>query len=258
MDQATVLQAISKGVVTLTLNRPQVLNALSSQLVGELCAAIAQADANPDVRVLVITGQGKAFAAGADIGEMAGKPFAQVLGEDMFGGLNKAFANCRKPVIAAVNGYALGGGCEIAMLCDVVVAAEQAKFGQPEIKLGTIPGVGGTQRLLHAVGKAMAMDMVLSGRMISATEAERCGLVARVVLGDGVLQEAQTLAQEVAGYSQPAVKMAKEAVNQALETSLSQGLLFEKRLFHSTFALKDQREGMRAFVEKRPPDFKDG
>ncbi len=257
MAQAIVLESIAQGVATLTLNRPQVLNALSTQLIADLCQAVERADANPEVRVLIIGGQGKAFAAGADISEMADKSFAQVFQEDLFSHLNRSFAACRKPVIAAVNGYALGGGCELAMLCDLVIAAEHAKFGQPEIKLGTIPGVGGSQRLVHAVGKAKAMDMMLSGRMMDAREAERCGLVARVVAAERLQIEAQTLAQEIAGYSLPSVKMAKEAVNQAFETSLSQGLLFEKRLFHSTFALEDRREGMRAFVEKRPPVFKD-
>jgi len=238
-----------------TLNRPQALNALSRQLVGELVAALAAFDADDGIGAMVVTGSEKAFAAGADIKEMAGLDFVDAYRQDFLATWDRVAA-MRKPVIAAVSGYALGGGCEIAMMCDFIIAAETAKFGQPEITLGIIPGAGGTQRLTRLVGKAKAMDLVLTGRLMDAAEAERCGLVARIVPTEKLLDEALKAAEKIAGLSLPSVLMAKECVNRALETPLSEGVRFERRQFHALFATEDQKEGMAAFLEKRPPQFR--
>ncbi len=246
----------TKGAVGLiTLHRPQALNALCAQLVDELGASLKAFDADPAVGAIVVTGSEKAFAAGADIKEMKDKTFQQVLSEDFITGKWEVAAHTRKPVIAAVAGFALGGGCEIAMMCDMIIAADNAKFGQPEIRLGTIPGSGGTQRLTRAVGKAKAMDLCLTGRMMDAAEAERCGLVARLVPADKLMETAMEAAATIAGFSQPVVAICKEAVNRALETTLAEGIKFERRAFHSTFALDDRKEGMEAFAAKRKAVF---
>src|SRR5580700_10544282 len=236
------------------LNRPQALNALNRALMGELGQAIAAFEADPNIGCMVITGSDKAFAAGADIKELVDKAFSDVFFDDFTAAWHRV-AEARKPVVAAVAGFALGGGCELALQCDVVIAADNAKFGQPEIKLGIIPGIGGTQRLTHAVGKAKAMDLILTGRMMDAQEAERSGLVARIVPLANLLDEALKIADAIAGMSLPSVLAAKEAVNRALETSLAEGIHFERRIFHSLFATHDQKEGMNAFIEKRPPKF---
>jgi enoyl-CoA hydratase len=240
----------------ITLNRPKQLNALNDQLMDELGAALKAFDADPAIGCMVITGNEKAFAAGADIGAMAGYSFADVYKGDYITRNWEAIRNIRKPVIAAVSGFALGGGCELAMMCDFIIAADNARFGQPEIKLGVIPGAGGTQRLPRAVGKAKAMDMALTGRMMDATEAERAGLVSRVVALDKLMEEALGAALLICDYSQVAVMAAKEAVNRAFEGALNDGVMFERRLFHALFATTDQKEGMAAFVEKRKPAFK--
>ncbi len=241
------------GVVR--LNRPQRMNALNDALAAELATALAAFDADPGIGAIVITGNDKAFAAGADIGAMAEWTHQKVYADNYIMSW-ESVKHTRKPVIAAVAGYALGGGCELAMMCDLIIAAESARFGQPEITIGTMPGMGGTQRLPRAVGKAKAMDWCLTGRMIDAAEAERSGLVARVVPADKLFDEALAVATQIAGYSLPVVLKVKEAINRAYETSLAEGLLFERREFHSTFALDDQKEGMRAFVAKRKPSFK--
>ena len=243
-------------VQIITLNRPKALNALSSQLMDELSDALQKADREPQVRAIVITGSEKAFAAGADIKEMQDKTYMEAYGEDFITANWEQAAKCRKPVIAAVAGYALGGGCELAMMCDFIIAADTARFGQPEITIGAIPGAGGTQRLARFVGKSKAMEMCLTGRMMNAEEAERCGLVSRVVPASELLQDAIDTARKIAGFSAPVVMMCKESVNRAYETSLSEGLLFERRTFHSVFATEDQKEGMAAFIEKRKPGFK--
>ncbi|KXF79030.1 enoyl-CoA hydratase [Paramesorhizobium deserti] len=237
------------------LNRPQALNALNSALLGELNAALAAFDADGRIGAMVITGSEKAFAAGADIKEMQSLEFVDAYTKDFLGDWEKV-TRIRKPIIAAVAGYALGGGCELAMMCDFIIAAKTAKFGQPEITLGVMPGMGGTQRLARFVGKAKAMDLCLTGRMMDAEEAERCGLVARVVPGQDLLEEAIQAAEKIASFSQPVVMMTKETVNRAYETTLAEGLRFERRLFHSMFALEDQKEGMAAFTGKRTPYFK--
>lgn len=236
------------------LNRPQALNALNAKLIAELSAAIDAFEADRNIGCLVITGSEKAFAAGADIKEMAGKSFLDAFYGDFVSNWDSA-ARARKPVIAAVAGFALGGGCELAMQCDLIIAADNAKFGQPEIKLGVIPGIGGTQRLTRAVGKAKAMDLCLTGRMMDAQEAERSGLVARVVPAASLMDEALKAAETVASMSLPSVMLAKESINRAFETTLAEGSRFERRVFHSLFATKDQKEGMAAFVEKRAPKF---
>jgi enoyl-CoA hydratase len=237
------------------LNRPQALNALNAVLMTELAGALDGFEMDPLVSCMVITGSDKAFAAGADIKEMAHKSYMDAFFGDFAGPWDHA-ARARKPIIAAVAGYALGGGCELAMHCDFIIAADNAKFGQPEIKLGVIPGIGGTQRLTRAVGKAKAMDLILTGRTMDAAEAERAGLVARVVPLASLMDEAIKAAETIAAMSLPAVMMAKECVNRAFETSLAEGVRFERRVFHSLFATEDQKEGMAAFVEKRAPDFK--
>jgi enoyl-CoA hydratase len=240
----------------ITLNRPKALNALCDALVRDLDQALNEFEADAGIGAIVITGSEKAFAAGADIKEMKDRGFIDVyLGDFITKGWERV-AQCRKPTIAAVAGYALGGGCEVAMMCDIIIAADSAKFGQPEITIGTIPGAGGTQRLTRAVGKAKAMDMVLTGRMMDAAEAERSGLVARVVAPEKLLEEALAAAEKIAGHSLPIVLMAKESVNRAFETTLAEGVKFERRIFHATFGTEDQKEGMTAFTEKRKADFK--
>jgi enoyl-CoA hydratase len=236
------------------LNRPQALNALNSALMRELGQAVDAFDGDDAIGVAVITGSDKAFAAGADIKEMSDKKFTDVFLADFAARWHRV-AQARKPTIAAVAGFALGGGCELALQCDLIIAADNAKFGQPEIKLGIIPGIGGTQRLTRAVGKAKAMDLILTGRMMDAQEAERSGLVARVVPLANLIDEAIKVAETIAAMSLPAVLAAKEAVNSAFETSLAEGVRFERRIFHSLFATLDQKEGMAAFIEKRPPKF---
>jgi enoyl-CoA hydratase len=237
------------------LNRPQALNALNSRLNDELGHAVAAFDADAGIGCILLTGSEKAFAAGADIKEMAAKSAVQVFMEDFTGGWD-AVARARKPVVAAVAGFALGGGCELAMQCDLIIAADTAKFGQPEIKLGILPGIGGTQRLPRALGKAKAMDLILTGRMMDAIEAERSGLVARVVPAASLMEEALKVADTIASMSLPALIAAKEAVNRAFEQPLAEGFRFERRLFAALFATADQKEGMAAFVEKRPPKFR--
>jgi enoyl-CoA hydratase len=236
------------------LNRPQALNALNSKLIAELSEAVDAFEADRNIGCLVITGSEKAFAAGADIKEMAEKSYLDALYGDFTAQWSRV-ASTRKPVIAAVAGFALGGGCELAMQCDLIIAADNAKFGQPEIKLGVIPGIGGTQRLTRAVGKAKAMDLCLTGRMMDAQEAERSGLVARIVPAASLMDEALKAAETIASMSLPSVMLAKEAINRAFETTLAEGNRFERRVFHSLFATKDQKEGMAAFVEKRAPKF---
>ncbi|WP_125079414.1 enoyl-CoA hydratase [Mycobacterium sp. P7213] len=254
MTYETILVDRDGRVGTITLNRPQALNALNSQVMGEVTTAAAEFDADPGIGAIIITGSAKAFAAGADIKEMADLSFAEVFAADFFAAWSK-LAAVRTPIIAAVAGHALGGGCELAMMCDLLIAADTAKFGQPEIKLGVLPGMGGSQRLTRAIGKAKAMDLILTGRTIDAAEAERSGLVSRVVPADDLLAEAGKVAATIAGMSLSAARMAKEAVNRAFESTLAEGLLYERRLFHSAFATEDQTEGMAAFTEKRVPNF---
>lgn len=242
------------GVAVLTINRPDALNALSSQVLADFTDALGELDRDDAVGAVVITGAGKAFAAGADIKEMSARDYQSMMRDDYFGGWS-VLAEFRKPTIAAVNGFALGGGCELAMMCDLIIASEKAKFGQPEIKLGVLPGMGGTQRLIRAVGKAKAMDLCLTGRMMDATEAERAGLVARVVPPESVLSDALETAATIAGMSHPVTRLTKETINRAYDTTLSEGLRYERRLFHSLFATDDQTEGMAAFTEKRPPNW---
>jgi enoyl-CoA hydratase len=255
MTYETILYQVHERAALITLNRPDVLNALSAPLIGELAQAVDQAERDDAIGAIVLTGNQKAFAAGADIGQMKDQSFTDVYLGNFLHDDAERIERCRKPVIAAVAGYALGGGCELAMMCDFIVAAENARFGQPEIKLGTIPGLGGTQRLTRAVGKAKAMEMCLTGRMMDAGEAERSGLVAKVVPDDQLLEVALASANQIAGHSRVAVYLAKESVKRAFETTLLEGLRFEKRLFHATFATADQKEGMQAFVDKREPSF---
>ena len=254
MTYETILVDRDERVGTITLNRPQALNALNSQVMAEVTTAAAEFDADPGIGAIVITGSAKAFAAGADIKEMASLSFSEVFDADFFAAWSK-LAAVRTPTIAAVAGYALGGGCELAMMCDVLIAADTAKFGQPEIKLGVLPGMGGSQRLTRVIGKAKAMDLILTGRTIDAAEAERSGLVSRVVPADDLLTEAKAVATTISQMSRSAARMAKEAVNRAFESTLTEGLLYERRLFHSAFATDDQTEGMAAFTEKRAPNF---
>ena len=247
----------TRGAVGLiTLNRPKALNALNGGLVADIGAALDVFEADAGIRAIVLTGSEKAFAAGADIKEMASRTFVDVYVADFITKGWERITTCRKPIIAAVAGYALGGGCEVAMMCDFIIAADTARFGQPEITLGILPGAGGTQRLTRAVGKAKAMEMCLTGRQMDAAEAERSGLVSRIVPAESLLSEAIKAAEKIASMSLPAAMMTKEAVNAAFETTLREGVHFERRLFHATFALADQKEGMAAFVEKRPPAFK--
>ncbi|WP_411889567.1 enoyl-CoA hydratase [Yoonia sp. SDW83-1] len=252
-----IIVDISDYVATITLNRPDVRNALNSALLKELCTALEEADASDKVRCIVITGSEKAFAAGADISEMSDKSFVEMYTSRFFENETDRFNRTRKPIIAAVAGYALGGGCELAMMCDFIIAADNAKFGQPEINLGVIAGIGGTQRLTRYVGKSKSMDMHLTGRFMDAEEAERSGLVSRVVPGKKLLGEAKATAEKIAEKSQIAVMAAKDAVGRAYETTLAEGLNYERRLFQSLFATEDQSEGMAAFVEKREAQFRD-
>lgn len=256
MSYETILTSTDGRVGLITLNRPKALNALNDQLMDELGAALLSFDADNNISCIVITGSEKAFAAGADIGMMSKYNFTDVYKSDYITKNWETIRKIRKPVIAAVAGYALGGGCELAMMCDFIIAADNAKFGQPEIKLGIIPGAGGSQRLPRAVSKSKAMDMCLTARMMDANEAERAGLVSRVVAADKLLEETMTAAKTIGEMSLPIVMMVKESINASFESSLSEGIHFERRLFHSTFATEDQKEGMAAFVEKRPAKFK--
>jgi len=255
MSYETLIVEHHDAVTLIRLNRPQALNALNSELLTELAAALDAAEADEAVRCVVLTGSERAFAAGADIKEMSTKTYAEMFKQDFFGASARRIEQFRKPIVAAVAGYALGGGCELAMLCDFIIAAETAKFGQPEINLGVAPGIGGTQRLTRFVGKSKAMEMILTGRMMDAAEAERSGLVSRVVPADKLVEEAMAAAAKIAAQSPLAVMMNKELVEAAYETTLSAGVSLERRLFHSLFAFDDQKEGMAAFVEKRQPNF---
>ena len=256
MEYQNIVSETRGRVGLITLNRPKALNALNDELMTELGDALSRLDADEGIGAMVITGSDKAFAAGADIGAMKDWTYMDVYKSEYITRNWERLKSVRKPVIAAVAGFALGGGCELAMMCDVIIAAETAKFGQPEIKLGIIPGAGGSQRLPRAVGKAKAMDLVLTARMMDASEAERAGLVSRVVPAERLLEEALGTATLIAGFSLPSVMAAKEAVNRAYETGLSEGVLFERRMFHSLFATDDQKEGMAAFIEKRKPAFR--
>ena len=256
MDYANILVETRGRVGLAMLNRPKALNALNDALMSELGDALAKFDADDAVGAIVVTGSDKAFAAGADIGAMKDWGYMDVYKGEYITRNWERMKSVRKPVIAAVAGYALGGGCELAMMCDILIAADTAKFGQPEIKLGIIPGAGGTQRLPRALGKAKAMDLILTGRTMDAAEAERAGLVSRVVPADRLLDEALAVASQIAEFSLPSVMLAKEAINRAYESPLAEGMLFERRLFHSLFATEDQKEGMAAFVEKRKPKFR--
>jgi enoyl-CoA hydratase len=254
MVYQTILVERDDRVGIITLNRPKALNALNSQVMDEVITAAAEFDNDPSIGAIIITGSEKVFAAGADIKEMSALSFSEMFDADFFAPWAK-LAAVRTPTIAAVAGYALGGGCELAMMCDVLIAADTAKFGQPEIKLGVLPGMGGSQRLTRAIGKAKAMDLILTGRTLNADEAERSGLVARVVPAADLLTEAKAVAGIIAQMSRSAARMAKEAIDRAYETTLTEGLLYERRLFHSAFATDDQSEGMAAFIEKRTPKF---
>jgi enoyl-CoA hydratase len=256
MNYENILVETRGKIGLIRLNRPKALNALNDQLMDELGHALLALDQDAAIACMILTGNEKAFAAGADIGAMAGFTFADVYNGDYITRNWEQIRRVRKPIIAAVAGYALGGGCELAMMCDFIIAADTAKFGQPEIKLGTIPGAGGTQRLPRAVSKAKAMDMCLTARFMDAAEAERAGLVSRVVSAERLMDEALEAGTLIASMSPPSVMMIKEAVNRAYETSLSEGVHFERRLFHSTFATEDQKEGMKAFIEKRLPNFR--
>ncbi|WP_117195325.1 enoyl-CoA hydratase [Rhizobium terrae] len=255
MSYETLLTETRGAVALVTLNRPKALNALNSAVMAELADALSGFGRDETIGAIVLTGSEKAFAAGADIKEMQGIDFVEAYVNDFISGW-EAIAATRKPMIAAVSGFALGGGCELAMMCDFIIASETAKFGQPEITLGVIPGMGGSQRLTRAVGKAKAMDLVLTGRMMDAAEAERAGLVSRIVAPERLIDEAVEAAEKIAAFPRAAVLMAKEAVARSFETTLGEGLRFERRLFHSLFATADQKEGMAAFVEKRKPQFR--
>ena len=253
----TITVDVENHIALIRLNRPDALNALNTQLLQELCQALEEADANEKTRCVIITGSEKAFAAGADIKEMSVKSFGDVFSENLFADASNRIVNIRKPIIAAVAGYALGGGCELAMACDFIIAADTAKFGQPEINLGVMAGMGGSQRLTRFVGKSKSMDMNLTGRFMDAEEAERSGLVSRVVPAKKLIEEATAVAQKIAEKSMMTTLAVKEAVNRSYETTLSEGILFERRVFHSMFATEDQKEGMAAFLEKREPQFRD-
>jgi len=256
MEYQHIIVKHQGAIAIVTLNRPKALNALNSELLDELVRALEAIDADDTLHATVLTGSERAFAAGADIKEMASKSYMDMYRENFFAGAADRIAAIRKPIIAAVAGYALGGGCELAMLCDFIIAADNAKFGQPEINLGVMPGIGGTQRLARFVGKSKAMDMCLTGRNMDAAEAERSGLVARVVPLAELLPEATQVAQKIAEQSLPTVMMTKEAINRAYETTLAEGIRFERRVFHAMFATEDQKEGMAAFAEKRKPAFR--
>src|SRR3712207_4033962 len=255
-EYGMILTETQGRVAVIRLNLPQALNALCDQLMEELGQALRGFDADPAIAAIVLTGTEKAFAAGADIKEMQSRTYPAVYFDDFIGKRWEAVTHVQKPVIAAVAGYALGGGCELAMMCDIVIAAENARFGQPEINLGIIPGAGGTQRLTRAVGKSKAMEMILTGRMMDAQEAERANLVSRVVPAAEVVEEAVKVGEKIGALSAPAVAVAKEAVNRAFETTLAEGVKFERRVFHALFATEDQKEGMAAFAEKRKPAFR--
>ncbi len=257
MAYETIIVDVDDHVARITLNRPDALNALSDELLGELADAVTEAQKDDKVRCIVITGSEKAFAAGADIAMMAEKGFVDTFMGNLFTDSTDTICRARKPIIAAVSGYALGGGCELAMMCDFIIASESAKFGQPEVNLGVMAGIGGTQRLARFVGKSKAMDMNLTGRFMDAEEAERCGLVSRVVSSKKLMEEAMGAANKIASKSMISVMAIKESVNQAFEVPLRDGLLFERRMFHSLFATEDQSEGMAAFLEKREPQFRD-
>lgn len=256
MPYETLLTETDGAIGVVTLNRPDQLNALNARLCEELMDVLAGWEKDEAIGCVIITGAGRAFAAGADIKEMAPQSYMDVYTRDLFGAFETALSSFRKPLIAAVNGFALGGGCELAMLCDFILASEAARFGQPEINLGVMPGIGGTQRLTRFVGKSKAMEMCLTGRMMDAAEAERSGLVSRVLPADKLMEEARAAARKIASQSRPIAMMTKETVNAAYETTLRQGVLLERRLFHSMFATLDQKEGMSAFIEKRPASFK--
>ncbi len=255
MAYDTILVQTRGKVGLITLNRPKALNALNSQVMADVVAALQALEADPAVGAIVLTGSERAFAAGADIKEMQSKGYIDVYMEDFFAGWD-ALGRVRKPIIAAVAGYALGGGCELAMMCDFIIAGDNARFGQPEITLGVMPGMGGSQRLTRFVGKSKAMEMCLTGRQMDAAEAERAGLVSRIVPAADLVEEALKAAEKIASFSLPAVMMTKEAVNRSYETTLAEGIRFERRVFHSMFALEDQKEGMAAFAEKRSANFK--
>jgi len=257
MAYETINVDVQDHVCLIKLNRPEAMNALNQELIGELCDALEEADASDKVRCIVLTGSEKAFAAGADIKEMSEMSFTEVFTTNLFADANDRISAIRKPVIAAVAGYALGGGCELAMLCDFIIAAETAKFGQPEINLGVVAGIGGTQRLTRFVGKSKSMDMNLTGRFMNAEEAERAGLVSRVVPAKKLIEEATGAAQKIAEKSLLTAMAVKESVNRSYELPLNEGLLFERRVFHSMFATEDQKEGMAAFLEKREAQFRD-
>jgi enoyl-CoA hydratase len=252
-----ILSETHGPVLLLRLNRPEALNALNMALMQELATAVMTADADPAVRCIVLTGSDKAFAAGADVREMQAKTYAEAFAQDIFGPQIATIARIRKPMIAAVSGYCLGGGCELAMMCDFILCSDTARFGQPEVNLGIIPGMGGSQRLTHAVGKSKAMEMVLTGRMMDAAEAERAGLVSRILPAADLLAEALKTATAIAAKSALAMMAAKEAVNRSQETTLAEGLLYERRQFHAMFGTQDQKEGMAAFIDKRPAKFRD-
>lgn len=257
MAYETLLVDQDDGTCVIRLNRPEALNALNGTLMTELVRALQAADGDDQVRVIVLTGSEKAFAAGADVKEMAEKTYTDVMFSNLYGAEVDAIAAIRKPIIAAVSGYCLGGGCELAMMCDFILAADSVKFGQPEINLGIIPGMGGTQRLTRLVGKSKAMDMNLTGRFMEAAEAERCGLVSRIFPAKDLITETLRVAQKIAEKSRISTLMVKESVNRAMEVSLHEGLIFERKLFHAAFATQDQKEGMSAFIEKRQPQFRD-
>lgn len=257
MAYETLVVEAEDYVTLIRLNRPEAMNALNARLMAELATALTAADADPNTRCIVVTGSEKAFAAGADVREMATKSFTEVYFDNLFGPEVETIAKVRKPIIAAVSGYCLGGGCELAMLCDFIIAADSAKFGQPEINLGIVAGMGGTQRLTRLVGKSKSMDMHLTGRFMDAAEAERCGLVSRVFPAKELMPEVLKIAQKIVEKSMITTMMVKECVNRAQETTLAEGLLFERRAFHAVFATEDQKEGMAAFLEKRQPQFRD-
>ncbi len=256
MPYECILTETDGAVGVITLNRPDALNAFNRQLMDELTEAVKAFEADDAIGCMVLTGSEKAFAAGADIKEMASKDYIDVFKEEFITGNWEEVSRARKPVIAAVNGYALGGGCELALMCDFIIAGDTAKFGQPEISIGAMPGAGGTQRLARFIGKSKAMEMCLTGRMMDAEEAERCGLVSRIVPKSELREEAIRVAKQIAGFSRPIAMLTKESVNRAYETTLTEGVRFERRVFHSVFAFEDQKEGMAAFAEKRKPVFK--
>lgn len=256
MAYECILTETDGSVAIITLNRPDALNAFNMQLMDELTDAVNKFEKDDAVGCIVLTGSEKAFAAGADIKEMADKDYIDAYMEDFITSNWESVSGARKPIIAAVAGYALGGGCELALMCDFILAADNAKFGQPEISIGAMPGAGGTQRLARFIGKSKAMEMCLTGRMMDAEEAERCGLVSRIVPKGELREESVNVAKQIAGFSRPIAMMTKEAVNRAYETTLAEGVRFERRVFHSVFALEDQKEGMAAFTEKRKPNFK--